>query len=232
MIETCVKKWQRHQLTMTMVRDILMYMDKTYCDIKKKMNSYDLGVRRFKEIVLTDENVLERLLSEILSDIKRERNGEKIDESLMRNALRMFVEVDKLTGAYRGDIRNANPNQDQSIRNYYNSLRNNNNNNGNNGIHSLYEITFEKRFIDETKQFYTVESEIFITENTVPDYLAKAEARLTQEHDRADSYIPHPNTRHLLISAVEHELIGRYKSHLIEHETGCKDMFAKSKLRG
>ena len=40
------------------------------------------------------------------------------------------------------------------------------------------------------------------------------------------------HTRHLLKYTIQGELIGRYKTQFIDHETGCKDMFAKSKISG
>merc|ERR1719356_2211765 len=82
-----------------MIRDILMYMDKTYCEIKSKMPSYDLGIARFKALVAMNCHVLGRLRTELLSNIKREREHEQIDQSLMRNCLRMLVDLDGPNGA-------------------------------------------------------------------------------------------------------------------------------------
>jgi cullin 1 len=42
----------------------------------------------------------------------------------------------------------------------------------------IYKKYFEDRFIQATRQFYSTESETFIAENSVPDYMRKAETRL------------------------------------------------------
>jgi len=203
LIEVIVAKWNNHKLTMTMIRDILMYMDKTYCEIKNKMASYDLGIARFKSIVAMNVHVLGRLRLELLSNIRKERESEQIDQSLMRNCLRMFVDLDG-------------PNNHISH---------------SSGGTELYDIEFEKYFIRETREFYQVESEIYITQNSVPEYLKKIQSRLIQEKERADSYIPKKYTRDTLMKHVEYELIGRYQDVLINNkQSGSNDMFNKNRI--
>ncbi|ETO19365.1 hypothetical protein RFI_17865, partial [Reticulomyxa filosa] len=81
---------------------------------------------------------------------------------------------------------------------------------------SLYYAHFEREFLEETHSFYGNESEMYITQNSVPEYLIRAEKRLIEEHERADAYIPKHDTKHALIKAVEFELIGRYKETLVD----------------
>lgn len=196
LLEIIVEKWQNHTLTMTMIRDILMYMDKTYCENKHKMLAYNLGIVRFKDIVLMNPRILGRIRAQILNTIECDRNNEKIDELLIRNCLRMFVDVD---------------------------LPNNNS--------ELYDVEFEKYFLEATRNYYRNESEIYIAENTVYDYLLKVEERLNQEEHRGESYIPKKHTRDHLLKTCEHELIERYVRSLIENEqSGCKDMFVKNRI--
>jgi cullin 3 len=38
---------------------------------------------------------------------------------------------------------------------------------------SVYEEDFERPFLEETRQFYRVESQDFISRNTCPDYMRK-----------------------------------------------------------
>jgi cullin 3 len=93
-LETTVETWKYHKVTMTLIRDILMYMDKTYCEQKKKPDSYSLGVSKFKDHVVLCKGVLDRIRDQLLAEIRREREAEVVDESLLRNCLRMFVELD------------------------------------------------------------------------------------------------------------------------------------------
>ena len=70
----------------------------------------------------------------------------------------------------------------------------------------VYEEHFETPFIMETEQYYKKESEIFLAENSVSDYLKKAEDRLREEEDRVERDL-HMKTRKELIAKCEHVLI-------------------------
>jgi len=97
LVKTCTEEWNQHKIKMVMIRDILMYMDKTHCEIKKKLGVHELGLQKFKEIVIMDVNVLDRLKKEILNYIDRERQGQQIEIPLLRNCLLMFVDADAKT---------------------------------------------------------------------------------------------------------------------------------------
>jgi cullin 1 len=65
---------------------------------------------------------------------------------------------------------------------------------------------FENPFIETTEKYYKQESESFLAENSVSDYLKKAEERLREEEDRVERYL-NTGTRKGLISKCEHVLI-------------------------
>jgi cullin 1 len=69
-----------------------------------------------------------------------------------------------------------------------------------------YKEHFEIPFLTATEAYYKLESESFLAENTVSDYLKKAEERLKEEEDRVERYL-HTTTRKLLISKCEHVLV-------------------------
>jgi cullin 1 len=70
----------------------------------------------------------------------------------------------------------------------------------------IYEEHFETPFIVETEQYYKKESQIFLAENPVSNYLKKAEDRLREEEDRVERDL-HTITRKELIAMCEHILI-------------------------
>ena len=69
-----------------------------------------------------------------------------------------------------------------------------------------YKEHFEYSFLAATEAYYKHESESFLAENTVSDYLKKAEERLKEEEDRVERYL-HTTTRKLLITKCEHVLV-------------------------
>jgi hypothetical protein len=61
-------------------------------------------------------------------------------------------------------------------------------------------------FLSVMEAYYKHESDSFVIENSVSDYLKKAEERLKEEEDRVERYL-HTTTRKLLITECEHVLV-------------------------
>eukprot|EP01010_Urceolus_cornutus_P005564 NODE_97_length_2481_cov_274.176398_g77_i0.p1 GENE.NODE_97_length_2481_cov_274.176398_g77_i0~~NODE_97_length_2481_cov_274.176398_g77_i0.p1 ORF type:complete len:741 (-),score=191.97 NODE_97_length_2481_cov_274.176398_g77_i0:134-2356(-) len=88
--------WDRHRTAVSMIRDILMYMDKNYVPQHKKLGVYDLGVKIFGDCMLKDRKILERVRSLTLQIIQAERNGETAPQRmLLKNLTGMMTEVGK-----------------------------------------------------------------------------------------------------------------------------------------
>ncbi|KAF0696286.1 Aste57867_12984 [Aphanomyces stellatus] len=85
--------WADHTITMTMIRDILMYMDRTYVAQKRKMPIYDMGLVLFRDSIVRHPQVKDRLKWHLLQNIELERNGEVIDRGVMKDILGMLVDL-------------------------------------------------------------------------------------------------------------------------------------------
>ena len=108
--------------------------------------------------------------------IERQRNGEDIDETLIKKVVRSFV----LLG-----IDNTYPNKE---------------------CLDVYKDHFEIPFIEASYKYYKQESEAFLAENAVSEYLKKAEERLKEEEDRVKRYL-HSTTHEELLAKCKHALI-------------------------
>lgn len=86
-------RWQDHQVIMTHVRDILMYMDRTYVEQRRRHPIYHQGLFLFRDVIVRHGNVRDRLRRALLHNIAMERQGELIDRNLMRSILRMLVNL-------------------------------------------------------------------------------------------------------------------------------------------
>ena len=49
--------WTDHKLIMTMIKDILMYMDRTLVSQQKKTPVFDMGIELFRDIIVRHELV-------------------------------------------------------------------------------------------------------------------------------------------------------------------------------
>jgi cullin 1 len=56
----------------------------------------------------------------------------------------------------------------------------------------VYRFHFEKPFLDATQKFYQAESKQFVAENSIVEYMKKAETRLDEEEERVSMYL-HPD---------------------------------------
>ncbi|KAM6496298.1 Cullin [Amanita muscaria] len=117
-----------------------------------------------------------KLVNAILRLITQQRNGELIDQGLVKKAVDSLVSL---------GLDPTDPHKE---------------------CLEIYKEHFETPFIVGTEQYYKKESETFLAENSVSDYLKKAEDRLREEEDRVERYL-HTKTRKELVAKCEHVLI-------------------------
>ncbi|KIX05738.1 uncharacterized protein Z518_03710 [Rhinocladiella mackenziei CBS 650.93] len=73
----------------------------------------------------------------------------------------------------------------------------------------VYRLYFERPFIAATKEYYTNESRRFVAENSVVEYMKKAEARLEEERERVGLYL-HPDIMKKLMETCNEALISAH----------------------
>ena len=95
----------------------------------------------------------------ILRLIERQRNGESIDQHLVKNVVDSFVSL----GLDEKDIDKV-------------SL-------------DVYKEHLESPFLEATERYYQQGSEVLLAQSSISDYLKKAEERLREEEDRVDRYL-------------------------------------------
>ncbi|CAF4761232.1 unnamed protein product [Pieris macdunnoughi] len=87
------------------------------------------------------------------------------------------------------------------------------------GINSraVYEEDFEKPFLHQSAEFYRMESQKFLAENSAAVYIARVEARISEEAERARHYLDE-STEPRIVAVLEHELIERHMKTIVEME--------------
>jgi cullin 3 len=71
LLDALVSAWSDHQLKQSMLRDILMYMDKTFCKAHSLPSVYERGMARFRDIVVRDKHIQQRITQIMMDYVRR-----------------------------------------------------------------------------------------------------------------------------------------------------------------
>lgn len=94
----------------------------------------------------------------------------------------------------------------------------------------VYEEDFEKPFLDQSADFYRMESQKFLAENSASVYIKKVEARINEEAERATVYLD-KTTEEPIIKVLEVELISKHMKTIVEMEnSGVVHMLKNNKI--
>jgi cullin 3 len=92
-LEELNRKWNDHNKALQMIRDILMYMDRTYIPSVHKTPVHELGLNLWRDNIIHSSKIQTRLQNTLLELVHRERTGEVIDRGLMRNIVKMLMDL-------------------------------------------------------------------------------------------------------------------------------------------
>ncbi|KAJ3211024.1 hypothetical protein HDU67_004826 [Dinochytrium kinnereticum] len=174
------REWQRYVLASTMVHHIFRYLNRHW--VKREMDEGHRNVYDVNTLCLVSWKdyffltVHNNVMGAVLKLIQKQRDGETIEHSLIKSVVDSFVAL----GLDENDC--TKPTLD------------------------IYKQYFETPFIAATEAYYKTESELFISNNSITDYMKKAEARLIEEENRVQLYL-HQNTSKPLITTCETVLI-------------------------
>uniref|UniRef100_A0A2S2P2L0 Cullin-3 n=2 Tax=Schizaphis graminum TaxID=13262 RepID=A0A2S2P2L0_SCHGA len=94
----------------------------------------------------------------------------------------------------------------------------------------VYEEDFEKPFLEQSAEFYKMESQKFLDENSACIYIRKVESRIIEESDRAKHYLD-DSTESRIVEVIEVELIKRNMKTIVEMEnSGVVHMLKNNKI--
>jgi cullin 3 len=191
--------WSDHNTCMSMVTDVLMYMDRVYCADNRKASIYTTAMGLFRDHILRSQllpesNILtfDILNSVILDQISMEREGDVINRNLIRSVVYM------LEALYESDEENEHE--------------------------KLYLTVFEVDFLNASRRFYQAECQKLLRDSDASAWLRQAKRRLDEEVDRCETTIANFTTRRIQ-KVVEEELISSHlNDFLVMEGTGMKAM--------
>jgi len=99
------------------------------------------------------------VMSAVLKQVEKQRNGETIEQGLIKSVVSSFVAL----GIDEQDCTKS--------------------------TLDVYRQYFEQPYLEETNKFYSQESRQFLADNTVVEYMKKAELRLDEESERVKMFL-------------------------------------------
>uniref|UniRef100_A0A2K6EPS3 Cullin-3 n=1 Tax=Propithecus coquereli TaxID=379532 RepID=A0A2K6EPS3_PROCO len=97
---------------------------------------------------------------------------------------------------------------------------------------SVYEEDFEAPFLEMSAEFFQMESQKFLAENSASVYIKKVEARINEEIERVMHCLD-KSTEEPIVKVVERELISKHMKTIVEMEnSGLVHMLKNGKTEG
>ncbi|KAL8277545.1 hypothetical protein RQP46_009977 [Phenoliferia psychrophenolica] len=186
------KEWDRYTTGASYVNRLFTYLNRHWVKREKDEGRkniyvvYILALVQWKDHFYRHIQNKHKLTSAVLKLIEKQRNGETIESDLVKKVIDSFVAL----GLDEADTNRQNL--------------------------EVYREAFEKPFLAATEVFYKAESEQYIGDNSVTEYMKKAETRLAEEENRIDMYL-HASTRKSLVAKCEEVLVKNH-SPLMQEE--------------
>ncbi|KAK0714819.1 ubiquitin-protein ligase-like protein [Lasiosphaeris hirsuta] len=186
-----IREWQRYTVAAKYIHHLFRYLNRHW--VKREMDEGKKSIFDVYTLHLVRwrdvlfEPVSGKVMGAVLMLVEKQRNGETIEYNQIKQVVESFVSL----GLDDTDVAKT--------------------------TLDVYRFSFERPFLQATRAFYQNESKQFVAENSVVEYMKKAEARLDEEEERVKIYL-HPDIAIPLKKACNEVLIA-------EHSTILRDEF-------
>lgn len=158
-----IKQWNRHTIAAKYIHHLFRYLNRHW--VKREMDEgkkhiydvYTLHLVQWRTVLFG--KVSERVMNAVLKLVEKQRLGETIEHSQIKQVVDSFVSL---------GLDDADPSKSTL---------------------DVYRFHFERPFLAATKAFYLAESRQFVADNSVVEYMKKAESRLDEEEERVKMYL-------------------------------------------
>ncbi|KAI9672478.1 MAG: hypothetical protein M1817_003244 [Caeruleum heppii] len=180
-----IREWDRYTTAAKYINHLFRYLNRHWVrrelDEGKK-NVYDVyTLHLVRWRVDLFLNVQENVMAAVLRMVEKQRNGDTIEQAQIKSIVDSFVSL----GLDETDTTKS--------------------------TLDVYRFHFEKPFLAATTKFYQNESAMFVAENSVVEYMKKAETRLEEEKDRVGLYL-HPDIMSPLMRTCQQVLIAEHSA--------------------
>ncbi|KAJ4228798.1 ubiquitin ligase (cullin) of SCF [Fusarium falciforme] len=174
-----IQEWDRYNVAAKYIHHLFRYLNRHWVkrELDEGRNVYDVyTLHLVKWRTVLFESASEKVIDAVLKLVEKQRNGENIDYRQIRQIVDSFV----FLGFHEVDPSKT--------------------------ALDFYRFHFERPFLEATRLFYQAESKRLIAENSVVEYMKKAETRLDEEEERVRMYL-HADTANPLMRTCNQALI-------------------------
>ncbi|TGZ77072.1 Cullin-domain-containing protein [Ascodesmis nigricans] len=186
-----IREWNRYTTAAKYINHLFKYLNRHW--VKREMDEGKKNIYDVYTLHLVQWGsqfftaVQKHVMDSVLKQVEKQRNGETIETAMVKSIVDSFVSL----GLDENDSSKS--------------------------TLEVYRKYFETPFLEATTLYYQLESKQFVAENSVVEYMKKAETRLAEEAHRVEVYL-HPDINGPLMKACEKVLIQ-------EHAGLLKDEF-------
>ncbi|KAL8681909.1 MAG: hypothetical protein Q9224_005105 [Gallowayella concinna] len=161
-----IREWNRYTTAAKYTNHLFKYLNRHW--VKREIDEGKKDIYDVYTLHLVQwrevlfKEITEKVMAAVLKMVEKQRNGETIEQTQIKSIVDSFVSL----GLDETDSTKS--------------------------TLDVYRFHFEKPFLAATKAYYEKESAQFVAENSVVEYMKKAEIRLEEEKDRVGLYL-HPD---------------------------------------
>ena len=191
-----IREWDRYTTAAKYTNHLFRYLNRHW--VKREIDEGKKDIYDVYTLHLVEwreelfMKVHGNVMSAVLKMVEKQRNGETIEQAQVKSIVDSFVSL----GLDETDSTKS--------------------------TLDVYRYHFEKPFLEATAKYYENESAQFVAENSVVEYMKKAETRLTEEKERVGLYL-HPDIMNPLMKVCLQVLVTGHSALLRDEFQVCLD---------